>query len=545
MKKVFLIITLFVGANTLAVPYEGSKILIVGASPLANIAGEEIAKKGGNVFDVAVTMGLVMTVTNPQNASLGGGGFALISSNNNVDVLDFREKAPVKTNKDYYIKKIKTASTIGGTAVGVPGFAAGLWAIHQKYGKIKWKKLFKRALEHSKNGIQVSGYLSNKIRNSSKIFSDETNKLLKNKKNFYKPGEILKQRKLHKVLYKFRNLGPKAIYEGQVAKDIVNTVQKHNGHMNLSDLKNYKVRWLKPLKAKFKGHEVYLMPPPSSGGYVIKTALHLIEKLEPNKFGTLSVNEFHLLGEIFKASFRGRSLMGDPDFHKNPLDKLFSERFLNDLESKIKVQKVAKFKPMNEKKFIESKETTHFNVMDKNGNAISLTVTLNGSFGSGVSTKKYGITLNNEMDDFTTRPGEANMFGLVQGSGNHVEPGKRPLSSMSPTIVKKDGKVVMSIGAPGGPRIITGVIQAMYRVLVSNFDVDAAIQAPRVHHQFLPNNLFVDKNRFSPQVLELLNRKGHKLKPSWMGRVNAIYLNNKGNLESSFDSRGNGSSRGY
>ncbi|MBT4760551.1 MAG: gamma-glutamyltransferase [Bdellovibrionaceae bacterium] len=545
-KKIILFISLICSLRVYSVPYEGSKILIVGSSSLANLAGQEVAKRGGNVFDVAVTVGLVMTVTNPHNASFGGGGFALLSTKDKVEVLDFRERAPAATHEKYYLNKPKKASTLGGTAVGVPGVAAGLWAIHSKYGKLKWKTLFRRALEYAKNGVQVSGYIANRIQSSSKNFNEESkNVFLKKDKTFYKPGDILVQNRLFSVLKKYQQFGPKAFYEGKIAEDIVNTVKAEKGHLDLVDLKEYSVRWLKPLKAKFKGYDVYLMPPPSSGGYVIKTALGLADHVKPEQYGALSVNELHFLGEIFKASFRGRSLLGDPDYHANPFNMLFSDEYLSQLKSKINLKKISSFKPLLDKKYKESKETTHFNVMDKQGNAVSLTVTLNGTFGSGVTTKKFGITLNNEMDDFTTRPGQANMFGLVQGMGNAVQAGKRPLSSMSPTIVKKGKQVLMSLGAPGGPRIISGVFQVLYRVLVSNFNVDEAIQAPRVHHQFLPDTLFIDKHKHSPDVLKALAKKGHKIKSGWMGRVNAIYLNHKNNLEASFDARGEGSVAGY
>jgi gamma-glutamyltranspeptidase/glutathione hydrolase len=246
-------------------------------------------------------------------------------------------------------------------------------------------------------------------------------------------------------------------YEGPIAKDIVDTVSALGGKITIEDFKNYKVRWLEPLVTGYEGHKIYLMPPPSSGGVVILSALNMIEKLDVKSKALLSADEFHLLAEIEARAFRGRALLGDPEFHKNPLKLLTSETYLEEMRKSVNLRKTVALKPLMPGEIKESSETTHFSVMDAEGHAIALTVTLNGGYGSAVVSEKYGIALNNEMDDFTTKPNEPNMYGLIQGPGNYVEAGKRPLSSMSPTLVEKNGKIVMSLGAPGGPRIITGV----------------------------------------------------------------------------------------
>lgn len=312
-----------------------------------------------------------------------------------------------------------------------------------------------------------------------------------------------------------------------------------------SDLKAYKVRWLEPIETGFRGHKVYMMPPPSSGGVVLKTALALTEKMEIEKHKFLSGDELHLLGEILASSFRGRTLLGDPDFVKNPVAFLTSNDFVTAAAKAIDLKKATAKAPLDEKDVQKESETTHYSVLDKDGNAVALTVTLNGSYGAGVVSEKFGIALNNEMDDFTTKPGVPNLFGLIQGAGNVVEPGKRPLSSMSPTLVEKDGKIVMALGAQGGPRIISSVFQILHRSFATGLDMDAAIQAPRVHHQVLPNVLYADPNRLSPDVLENLRKRGHTVEESPVAKAYGVKLNSSGILEGAFDARGEGATGGF
>ena len=291
-----------------------------------------------------------------------------------------------------------------------------------------------------------------------------------------------------------------------------------------------------------------MMPPPSSGGAVIKAAFELFERVGIEKQAPLSIDELHLLAEVLNRAFRGRALLGDPDFHENPFDRILSPAYLDEMARSIDIAKAVQLAPLVDKAFDDSNETTQFSILDADGNAISLTVTLNGSYGSGVVSEKYGISLNNEMDDFTTRPGEPNMFGLVQGYGNRVQPGKRPLSSMSPTLVEKDGRIVMTLGAAGGPRIISSVIQTIYRVLVTGLDLDRAVQFPRVHHQFLPNKLYLDEFKFSPEVVAGLQQRGHETvaqQPSYLGRIKAVRLNQKNYLEAAYDNRSEGAVGGY
>jgi gamma-glutamyltranspeptidase/glutathione hydrolase len=544
-----LICSLTFGTSAQAVPGEGTKIMISAPSVYAVDAGKAAYARGGNLIDVAVAVGLALTVTNPSNASLGGGGFALLSMGQGVDVLDFREAAPAATSPDFYVDRDKDASWNGGTAVGVPGVAAGLWAMHQKYGKLEWSTLFETALRLAEDGIEFSGTESRYAESQKdRLNPAGLRHFYKSPQQPYLPGETLRQPALARALLLYRDEGPEGFYRGAVAKDIADTVQANGGVITEADLANYRVRWLKPLETSFNGHKLYMMPPPSSGGAVIKTAFELFERIDIERQALLGIDELHLMAEVLNRSFRGRALLGDPDFHSNPFELILSQSYLDEMAQSIDLNKAVQLAPLVDKSIAESTETTQFSILDTEGNAISLTVTLNGTYGSGVVSEKYGISLNNEMDDFTTRPGEPNGYGLLQGFGNRVQPGKRPLSSMSPTLVEKDGRIVMTLGAAGGPRIISSVIQTIYRVLVSGLDIDRAVQFPRVHHQFLPNKLYMDEFKFSPEVVKGLQQRGHETveqRPSYLGRIKAVRLNDKGYLEASFDNRSEGAVGGY
>jgi gamma-glutamyltranspeptidase/glutathione hydrolase len=529
-----------------AVPVEGTRIMISAPSAYAVEAGKSIWTAGGNLVDVAVTVGLALAVTNPSNASLGGGGFALVSMGSGVQVLDFREMAPAATSPDFYLKLGKGASWNGGTAVGVPGVPAGLWALHERYGKLDWSRLFVAAIGLAENGIEFSGTESRYSESQQERFNAAGVRHFYHAPGQpYRPGEILRQPALARALELLRDRGADGFYRGEVARDIADSVQAAGGVITTDDMAAYEVRWLEPLVT---GHRVYMMPPPSSGGAVIMSALKLFERVGIREQAPLSVDELHLMAEVLNRSFRGRALLGDPDYHKNPFDLILSDAYLDEMARSIDINRAVQLEPLRDPLPGESTETTQFSILDADGNAIALTVTLNGSYGSGVVADKYGISLNNEMDDFTTRPGEPNAFGLVQGPGNVVEPGKRPLSSMSPTLVGKDGRIVMALGAAGGPRIISSVIQTIYRVLVTGLDLDRAVQFPRVHHQFLPNKLYMDEFKFSPEVVDALRRRGHdtvEQMPGYLGRVKAVRLNEKNYLEAAYDNRSEGAAGGF
>ncbi len=548
-RPLFAGLAMLVAAVAHAVPAEGTRIMISAPSNYAVEAGKAVADRGGNLIDVAVAVGLALSVTNPSNASLGGGGFALVRMDSGVEVLDFREAAPAATSPDFYLEREQGASWNGGAAVGVPGVAAGLWALHRKYGKLKWAELFDSALTLAVDGIEFSGTESRYAETQIDRFNAAgARHFFKAPRQPYRPGERLRQPALAQALRLLRDRGPDGFYRGDVARDIAATVQANGGVVTETDLAAYQVRWLQPLQTEFAGHRLYLMPPPSSGGVVIKTAFELFERIGIRRQAPLSVDEIHLMAEVLNRAFRGRALLGDPDFHRNPVERILSPAYLDEMAASIDIARAVQLEPLLENSLDESNETTQFSILDIDGNAIALTVTLNGSYGSGVVSEKYGISLNNEMDDFTTRPGEPNAFGLVQGLGNRVQPGKRPLSSMSPTLVEKDGRIVMALGAAGGPRIISSVIQTVYRALVTGLDIDRAVQFPRVHHQFLPNKLYLDEFKFPPETLAGLRQRGHETveqRPAYLGRVKAVRLNAKAYLEAAYDNRSEGAAGGY
>jgi gamma-glutamyltranspeptidase/glutathione hydrolase len=421
--------------------------------------------------------------------------------------------------------------------------------MHEKHGKLPWADLFATALELASEGIEFSGTESRYAASQKdRLNPAGLRHFYRTPQQHYRPGELLRQPALAEALRLYRDRGPDGFYRSDVARDIAATVQANGGVITEADLANYRVRWLEPLQTNFRGHKLYMMPPPSSGGAVIKTAFELIERIDVEEQPALGVDELHLLAEVLNRSFRGRALLGDPDFHQNPFDKILAPAYFDEMAKSIDINEAVQLAPLEDKSVDDSTETTQFSILDADGNAISLTVTLNGSYGSGIVSDKYGISLNNEMDDFTTRPGEPNMFGLVQGYGNRVQPGKRPLSSMSPTLVEKDGRIVMTLGAAGGPRIISSVIQTIYRVLVTGLDLDRAVQFPRVHHQFLPNKLFMDEFKIAPEVVAGLQQRGHETvpqRPSYLGRIKAVRLNEDNYLEAAFDNRSEGAVGGF
>ena len=538
-RTVAFIITFVFAVESGAIPAQGHKIMVAGPSPYSPEIVQKISSQGGNVVDAAVAVALGLAVTGPYFAALGGGGFALVKMQEQpVAALDFRETAPKVATRTMYSDK---DSLTGGLAVGVPGVPAGLVALHKKYGKLAWAKLVQPAIELSRKGFRVSGEWAEKTNaNKDRFSAGAKTVLFKKSGDAFKAGELLKQPGLTKALELLAKQGEKGFYTGPVAKDIVSAVTATGGIISLADLASYKVRWLEPLTAEFAGRKLYLMPPPSSGGIVIKSALQLTDKLKLKEMAPLSSDEFHAIAEILKMSFRGRSLLGDPDFAKLPIEKLTSPQYLFEMADKFKSSKTMKLEPVK-----ESEETTHFSILDSEGNAVALTVTLNGDYGSGVVSQKYGIALNNEMDDFTTKPGQPNLFGLVQGKANEIEPGKRPLSSMSPTLVEKDEKIELTLGSPGGPRIISAVYQVLYRVLVSGWNIDEAIQAPRVHHQFQPNFTYIDARRVSPEVIANLKNRGHEIKEQPVAKVYGVMRTQSGALEAAHDARGEGGSGGF
>ncbi len=540
MIKIFVYVSLFFSHFFVyGVPFQGTKVLISGPSPYLPSIVRNIYNQGGNIIDIAVASALSLSVTHPYYVSLGCGGFALVKMNSSIKVLDFREMAPYEMKEDFYTKS-KLSSQKGGSAVGVPGFLAGLEELHKKYGKLSWSRLVEPSIVLAQKGFFVSGDWADITHESKKAFNTSGKKIFFKNGKAYKPGDVFKQPKLVKALYLVKKNKSRDFYHGVLGRDVIAAVQNSKGVMSRKDLKKYKVRWLKPLSVRYRGYKVNSMPLPSSGGVILSRALKLIEKQKLYKKTLYSVEEFHLLGEIMARAFQPRFLMGDPDFISFKERDWLSKDKINNMNKTISSHKV-KLLP----KVKESGETTHISLIDRKGNAVAMTLTLNGYYGSGVVTKKYGIVLNNQMDDFTTLFNKSNLYGLVQGKNNKVEGGKRPLSSMTPVIVEKNGKTIMALGGAGGPKIITSVLQTLYRYLSHGLDIDQSIQSPRIHNQFLPRTLFIENKRMSPEVAFQLKQKGHKVEyRNYMGQVFGVALNRKGVLSAGHESRKEGASGG-
>lgn len=532
-------VVLFLPLLSLARPFEGTKFVISGPSPHSPLVAKTIYKQGGNITDMAVGAALALAVTHPYYVSLGSGGFALIKINSSIRALDFRETAPYKMKPDFF-EKSGLSSQKGGASVGVPGFVAGLAELHKKYGKLPWAKLIQPALLLAQKGFPVSGDWVSITKESKNKFNSAGKTVFLKKGQNYKPNEILKQPQMTMALKLLQKNKAKAFYGGSIGKDIVAAVKEQKGLLTEEDLKKYRVRWLKPVSVSFKNYQVHSMPLPSSGGVILSRALKLIEKQKLFKKKLYSLDELHLLAEIMARAFRPRFLMGDPDFAKIKEGNWLLNQNIENINKSIFLEKARHLPPLK-----ESEETTHISLMDSKGNAISMTLTLNGYYGSHIVSERYGVVLNNQMDDFTTLPGAANMFGLVQGKSNSVQGGKRPLSSMTPTIVEKKKTTVMVIGGAGGPTIISGVLQTLYRYLINKMDLDQAIMAPRLHHQFLPRSLFIENKRLNPELITELRLRGHKIQfKDSIAKIFAVSKGRSGHLLSAHEVREEGASGG-
>ncbi len=613
--------------------FKSQKLVVSGPSPYLAETAREISRAGGNIFDAAVAGAFTLSVTNPYFVSLGAGGFALMKGRHRVsggesprtiskrnlqsrDIgarnrgaaglagtigkrnlqsrgkgarnrgelsppiwgLDFREFAPMDMKGDFYIKSGKSSRVSGGS-VAVPGFVAGMWAIHRRYGSLSWARVLQPAIRLAERGFIISGDHYDRTNSSKNKFNKAGRNVFFHKGKSYLPGERLRQPGLALALRLLKK-GKSVFYRGLIGRDIVRVVQKHGGVMRMEDLHKYRVRWLDPIRWDFGGYQFYSMPLPSSGGIILFRATRLMEQvlalgkhnLQSRDMGAAEsrrrrvggdtfgkhnlqsrdmrarnrgavtplggVDEWHLLAEVLSAAFRPRDQMGDlPDATKL-LERWLSVKDLDRLARKISFRRILKLPALISKLDLHSRdidvrnrgavtllggETTHFSMMDDKGQVVSMTLSLNSSYGSYVVTNRYGIVLNNQMDDFNTHPGRPNQFGLIQGKNNLVRAHRRPLSSMSPTIVEKDGRVVLALGAAGGPMIISAVFQVCYRYLIQGLGLDQAVQFPRVHHQFLPRVLYVDKDRFAPLVLKHLKRRGHILEQrDFIGRVMAV-----------------------
>ena len=543
-------------------PVRAKHAIVASQHRLASRIGVEVMKKGGNAIDAAIATALALAVVYPEAGNLGGGGFMLMRFNDGkTAAIDYREMAPQATSRDVYLdsngKLIKGegSSTIGYRAAGVPGTTAGMEMAFKKYGsgKIKWSELVEPARKLAQDGYVLSYRLANLFKAYSRNlekYEDSKRIFLKDGK-FYDEGEVFKQPDLAQTLLRIQTNGAKGFYEGKTAQLIAADMKAHNGLMTLEDLKNYQPKERTPLSGEYRGYKIISMPPPSSGGIVLLQSLNMLEKYDLRAMGYNSAEKYHLLTEVLRRSFADRAeFMGDPEFADVPLNQLLDKNYLQKRGETIDLTKASKSSEIGHGEIVgkESMDTTHFTVVDADGNVVTNTYTINDLYGSAVTAKGTGVLLNDEMDDFAAQPGKANMFGLIQGERNSVQPKKRPLSSMTPAIVlRKDGSLWFATGARGGPRIITTVLQIVINMIDHDMNIQEAIDAPRIHHQWFPDEILFEPYGMSPDTRTVLEKMGHNFadKPTNIASATGISIDEKGVRYGAIDSRSDGEAVGY
>ncbi len=500
-------------------PVEAEHGMVVTAQHLATDVGVDVLKSGGNAVDAAVAVGYALAVVYPTAGNLGGGGFMTIRmKDGKTTFLDFRERAPLAATKTMYLDAkgdiVPRASLDGYLAVGTPGSVMGFETAREKYGTRKREELIAPALKYAKEGFTLEQGDAASFATGAKRLAkdDEAAKIfLKAGGSPYVSGEKLVQPDLAAVLQSISEKGPDAFYKGAPAEAIVKASQAKGGILAKEDFEQYKVRELKPIECNYRGYDIISSPPPSSGGVIICEILNVLEGYPLSYLGYGSAEAVHIMVEAMRYAYVDRNAaLGDPDFIDNPVSKLLDRSYAASIRAKIDPYRAgtsANLKPLGGK---ESTETTHYSVIDDEGNAVAVTYTLNGSFGAGVVAPGTGVLLNNEMDDFTSKPGVPNLYGLVQGEANAIAPKKTPLSSMSPTIVTKDGKPFMVIGSPGGSRIITITLEAILNVVDFGMDISQAVNAPRIHHQWQPDTVYLEPYALSPDTEKALAAMGYK-----------------------------------
>jgi gamma-glutamyltranspeptidase/glutathione hydrolase len=538
-------------------PVRAENGMVASVDATATQVGVDILKRGGNAVDAAVAVGFALAVTHPQAGNLGGGGFMLLrTAAGKTTAIDFREMAPARASRDMFLdaqgKADSKKSLTSHLASGTPGTVAGFALALEKYGTLTLNQVITPAIRLARDGIIVNDALADDLKQyGSEVLPQHANSraiFWKNGQPLTK-GDRLVQKNLAKSLEMIAELGPDAFYKGAIAKQIAFEMAENGGLIDMIDLANYKAVERAPVSGSYRGYQVYAMPPPSSGGIHIVQILNILENVDLAKYGFGSANAMALVAEAEKYAYADRSqYLGDPEFVKVPWRALTSKAYAKSIAQQIDIDKAkpsTQIKPGNLAPY-ESEQTTHFSVVDKDGNAVAVTYTLNTTFGSGIVAGNSGILLNNQMDDFSAKPGTPNVYGLVGGEANAVAPRKRPLSSMSPTIVVKEGKTWLVTGSPGGSRIITTVLQMVLNTVDFGMNVAEASSAPRFHHQWLPDELRVEKG-FSPDTLKLLRQKGYKVsvQPA-MGSTQSIMIAPDGKLFGASDPRKQGSlSAGY
>jgi len=531
------------------------KVMVVSAREEASKIGVEIMKKGGNAFDAMVATEMALVVAYPFAGNLGGGGFMVYrKADGDFGALDYREKAPISGHKDMYLDSlgnvISGMSTQGATAVGVPGTVAGIMEVHKKFGKLSLEEIFEPVIALAENGIVVTKNQEKRLANQRETFI-EVNGDSTLFATPYTAGDMIKYPALANTLRSIAKNGRDGFYKGEVAQKLAAFIQEKGGFVTEEDLEKYEAKWRQPIIFKYKDLKIVSMSPPSSGGVTINQIFKMIEPYDIGTLGHNSTKTVQLFTEASRRAYADRNYyLGDPDFVEIPLDVLLSNGYLKDRMSGFSWEKATKSSEVERGniEIVESMETTHYSIVDEEGNAVSVTTTLNGAYGSKLYSDELGFFLNNEMDDFSAKPGIPNMFGLIGAEANSIAPEKRMLSSMTPTIVEKDGKLWMVVGTPGGSTIITAVAQTILNSYEFGLSMQDAVNAPRFHHQWLPDMVIFEPDGFQPNLKETLKNKGYIIneeRTPIIGKVDAIRVLPDGRLEGGADKRGDDTAIGY
>ena len=514
-------------------PERAEKGMVVSVHELASEAGVEMMKAGGNAIDAAVATGFALAVVHPSAGNIGGGGFMLVRMNDGeTHFLDFREKAPAKATATMYQDSqgnvIPNLSRVGYLASGVPGSVKGMVHAQKQFGKLTLKQVMQPAIRLAREGYALSWDDARSMtRDTGLAQFPDSKRIFQNDGKGWKQGDVLKQPELARTLERIVE-SPDDFYTGKMARELAEFMQKGGGLISLDDLRNYEVKDRVPVRGTYRGLEIISAPPPSSGGIALIETLNILEGFDLAKAGRGSAEAIHLVTEAYRRAFYDRAqFLGDPEFSALPVLELADKGYAVEWRKSVNPQKAsassrlerprvstaledyAKQRPILAGK--EPTQTTHYSVVDQAGNAVAVTTTLNGGYGSKVTVGPLGFLMNNEMDDFSSKAGAPNMFGLIQGEENAIAPNKRPLSAMTPTIVLKDGKLWLVLGSPGGPTIITTVANILINVADFNLDIQKAVNAPRFHHQWMPDRLVLERDRFSPDTIALLKSRGHEI----------------------------------
>ena len=551
------------------VPVEAPRAMVVSVHPLASRAGVQVMKSGGNAVDAAVAVGFVLAVVHPQAGNLGGGGFMLVRlANGKTHFVDYREKAPAAATANMYLDAkgnvIEDASIVGYKAIGVPGSVAGMVYAEKKYGKLALAQVMAPAIKLAEEGFALAPEEVMDFREDEHLADfPESRRIFQRDGNYYKPGDLFKQPELARTLKRIA-ANPDDLYHGDMARELAASVQKGGGLITVDDLAHYEVKEREAVRGSYRGYEIISAPPPSSGGTALIEILNILEGYDLGKLGGRSANAVHLTLEAFRRAFFDRAeFMGDPDFSKIPVAQLIDKRYGAAWRESIDpahattskgLSRPAIFSELEQyaashppaRAAAEPNHTTHYSVVDPEGNAVAVTTTLNDAFGSRVVAGSLGFLLNDEMDDFASKQGVPNMFGLIQGPANSIGPGKRPLSAMTPTIVLKDGKLFLVLGSPGGPRIITTVANILMGVVDYGMNIQEAVNAPRFHHQWLPDVSYLEE-AFPAEIAGQLEGMGHRVekKGIWSDGECIMIDPKRGDRLGASDPRHNGRALGF